>query len=395
MSGPAPQRPSAPLAARLPWDPADPYGFYEQRRRVGEVVWDDGAGAWLVLGYYTARRLLTSKGWSSDPLTAPGARERANPLGSEFIRGTMLFADGAQHRRLRGALRDVFTPPAIAGLADGVHSIVDQLVDSVEVGAPVDLAADIALPMPHAVISAWMDLDAETALLLGEHAPAIIRALGAFADSADFAAGAEAAALLTACFLPLAADRRAHPGGDLLSFLATDTTLALDEVVANALVVAVAGHETTANALGSGLVRLLADPELLAAVDPHHPGLVSELLRLDAPTQAVARIATRDQEVAGVRIAEGEQALVILAAANRDPEMFEEPERVRPERDRATLLSFGHGPHVCLGMALAKLELEYALPRILARRPVTTGPALWRDIPAIRGPLSVPAMFTR
>ncbi len=387
----------APTAPRLPWDPADPYAFYESRRRAGDVVWDDEAHAWLVLGYEAARSVLRDPGWSSDPLVDPVARAALGPVGAQFAARTMLFTDGATHRHLRGPLRDVFARGFVAGLQTGIDAIVADVVDHPATGEVVDLMAGIALPLPLAVIGEWLDLDPDCSDLLRELSPAIIRTLGALADEADLRAGSEAAAALMAQFLPIAADRRAHPGDDLLSFLATDPTLDLDEVVANTLLLAVAGHETTANVLGSGLVRLLTPaPDgtpPAARFAPDDPGLVSELLRLDAPAQAVVRTATADHDIAGVRVPTGDTVLVVVAAANRDPAEFDDPAAFRPGRGGPAALSFGYGAHHCIGAALAELELSAALPRILARRPRLAGPVTWRDTPAIRGPRAVPVVF--
>ncbi|WP_345001374.1 cytochrome P450, partial [Tsukamurella soli] len=272
---------------RLPWDAADPYPYYARRRHEGAVVWDDRAGAWLVLGYEAARQVLAGRGWTSDPLADPSVRAAATPLAAEFTGHTMLFADGADHRRLRGSLRDVFAPGFVGELASGVDAVLDDLLGGLATGVPIDFVTDVALPLPLAVIGAWLDLDGDATAALQELSPAVIRALGAFADGSEIADGAAAAAALTAVFLPLAADRRAHPGDDLLSYLATDPALELDDVVANALLLAVAGHETTANVLGAGLARLLGgSPGKTDGADrpggpaPSGAGLVSELLRL-------------------------------------------------------------------------------------------------------------------
>src|SRR5271155_113749 len=346
-------------APRLPWDPADPYPFYEQCRRNGEVVWDDVAQAWLVLGYHAARKVLGEPGWSSDPRVNPISRAAIDPLGSEMVDRSMLLTDGANHTRLRNAVRDVFTPSFIDGLTDGVHAIAE---------------------------------------LLRTESPAIIRMLGALAGSEEINAGAAAFATLVAEFLSLAADRRAHPGEDLLSFIAADRELELDDVVIPAILIAVAGHETTANLLGAAVMRLLQPGQdgvrAIDNLDSTDSALLTELLRLDGPVQATARTATQNQRICGAEIAAGQQALVVIAAANRDPGVFNEPDQFRPARAGPAPLSFGYGGHYCLGAALARLETTVALRRILGRNPVLAGPANWRDTPAIRGPLNVPIIFT-
>src|SRR5882757_9678268 len=116
-------------AGRLPWDAADPYPFYEQRRRKGNVVWDDDTGAWLILGYHPAQQILGEPGWTSDPLANPNAPRTVRAMGSDILRRNILTTDGGDHHRLRGAVRDVFTRTFITGLAEGVETIAAEATD--------------------------------------------------------------------------------------------------------------------------------------------------------------------------------------------------------------------------------------------------------------------------
>jgi cytochrome P450 len=382
---------------RLPWDAADPYPFYEHFRGDGEVVWNDTAHAWLVLGYDAAREILGGSGWTSDPLANSANRAVMDPVSAEFTRSSMLFADGTVHHRLRGSVRDVFTRPFIENLTAGVESIVAGVVDHPRCGTTVDLMSEIAMPIPLAVVGEWLNLDDAASEVLREQSPTIIRMLGALADGDAVWAGAAASAALATRFLSLAADRRAHPGDDLMSFIAADPALTLDDVVMTAMLVAVAGHETTANMLGAGVVRLLAvatdGTRPADRLDPDDPAVVTELLRLDAPVQSAVRTATTHHRIGRIDITAGESALVAVAAANRDPKLFDQPGVFRLDRTGPAPLSFGYGAHYCLGTALARLEISTALPRILGRRPELVGPVTWRDTPAIRGPLTVPIVF--
>lgn len=384
---------------RLPWDAADPYPFYARRRYDGDVVWDETAEAWLVLGYPAAREVLGGPGWISDPRANPNARAAMRLLGPDLVAGSMLFADGASHARLRGSVHDVFTRSFITGLHAGVDAIVASVIEHTPTGEAFDFMAEIAQPLPIAVVGEWLGLDAETSKSLREQSPAIIQMLGALADTDEITAGAAAAATLVTEFLPLAADRRARPGDDLLSFIASGTDLLLDEVVITAILIAVAGHETTANLLGSAIVRLLlVGPDgtrVIDGLDPAEPSLLTELLRLDGPVQATARTASEDHIIGGVEIACEQQTLVVVAAANRDPAVFRKPDQLCLGRSGPAPLSFGYGAHYCLGAALARLEITVALRHILRRRPVLAGPPIWRDTPAIRGPLRIPMIFQR
>lgn len=384
-------------APRLPWNPVNPHEFYERRRRDGDVVWDDTAQAWLVLGYDAAREVLGGKGWTSDPLANPITRAAVDPISAEFIHRSMLFADGTTHQRLRGSVRDVFTPSFIAGLTVGVETITAAVIHRPQTSERLDFMSEIALPLPLAIIGEWLNLDDESATLLRDLSSVIIRMLGSLADPEEVRAGAVASATLMSQFLPLAADRRAHPGDDLLSFIAADRELELEDIVMTAILIAVAGHETTANLLGAGIIRLLTPgpdgTRIADDLDPTDPALISELLRLDSPVQAAARTATDNHVLGGSEISVGQTALVGVAAANRDPKLFERPDEFHLDREGPAPLSFGYGAHHCLGSALARLEIGVALRELLQRLPALAGEVVWRDTTAVRGPLTVPIVF--
>lgn len=384
-------------AARLPWDAADPYPYYEARRRDGDVVWDGALSAWLVLGYQPAQQIFGSVGWISDPLANANAPAAFRALDRDILRRNMLFTDGADHTRLRGAVRDVFTRSFIAGLQEGVEAIASETIDNIPAGVEFDFMADIALPLPIAIAAAWLGLDVDSARLLREESPAISRMLSDFNDVDAVEAGTAAFAVLMTELLPLAADRRTHPGDDLLSFIAADPQLELDDVVITAVIIAVAGHETTANLLGSAMIRLTtAGADAARPIDEIQTvddRLITELLRLDGPIQAVARTATANHVINDVAISSGAPALVVVGAANRDPAVFQEADKLRLDRSGAAPLAFGYGAHYCLGAALARLEVAVALRHILARRLTLCGPPMWRDTPAIRGPLAIRTAF--
>ncbi|MEE3751894.1 cytochrome P450 [Mycobacterium intracellulare] len=389
--------PDVESGVRLPWDPADPYPFYEECRRQREVVWNDTAAAWLILGYHPARQILAGPGWTSNPLANPNTPAVLRATDPDILRRNMLFTDGANHSRLRGAVRDFFTRNVIAGLRDGIATIAADTIDSIPTGIEFDFMADIALPLPIAVAAAWMGLDIGAARLLREESGAITRMLADSTDALAAEDGTEALAALLTEFLPLAADRRRHPGDDLLSVIATDTDLELDDVVTTAIIIAIAGHETTANLLGTTMIRLLTPQrdgtrpaESIGTIDDP---LITELLRLDGPVQTVARTATQDHAFGDVTIRAGEPALVVLAAANRDPAVFNKPDQLRTDPPRPAPLTFGHGAHYCLGAPLARLETAIALQHILARQPTLCGNTTWRDNPAIRGPQTLPCTF--
>jgi cytochrome P450 len=383
---------------RLPWDAVDPYPFYEACRREGEVVWNATAVSWLILGYHPVRQILAGTGWTSNPLANPNSRAELRDADPDMLRRNILFTDGADHHRLRGAVRNVFTRNFVAGLRAGIAAIAADTIDSIAAGAEFDFMTEIALPLPLAVAAAWMGLDPDAVRLLRDESPAITRMLNDPHDTIAADHGAEALATLLTEFLPLAADRRQHPRDDLLSYIAADTNLELDDIVTTAIIIAIAGHETTANLLGAAMIRLLTPQrhgirpiETIDAIDDR---LVTELLRLDGPAQVVIRTATHDHTFSDITIHAGEPALVVLAAANRDPTIYEAADQLRTNRTGPTPLTFGHGAHYCLGAALARLETTTALQHLLARRPTLSGAPTWRDNPALRGPQTLPCRLT-
>jgi cytochrome P450 len=390
--------PDIPLTARLPWDAADPFSYYEHRRRLeGDVVWEHGMRAWLVLGYHPVQQILGGAGWTSSPVANANARDALRTADRDMLRSNILFTDGADHQRLRDSVRDVFTPSFVGGLHDGIEAIATETIDRIPAGVEFDFMTEIAAPLPLAVVAAWMGLDVETARLLGDESPAITRMINDVTDAAAVEAGTAAIAALLAELLPLAADRRTHRGDDLLSYIAADPNLDLDDVVTTAAIIAVAGHESTANLLGAAMIRLLKHRphrvRLVDTIDTVDDRMVNELLRLDGPVQAVARTATMDQIVGGVAIHAGEPVIAVIGAANRDPEVFNWPARLQADRAGPAPLTFGFGSHYCLGAALARREIVVALQHILARRPVLRGDPIWRDTPTMRGPSRVPMAF--
>ncbi|MGV9791767.1 cytochrome P450 [Gordonia sp. NPDC003422] len=388
--------------AQLPWSSdRAPTDYARLRALHGPVGHDDASGAWLILGYEAARSVLTGRGWTSDPMASEVNRQGLDALGISEppLSRTMLLLDGDDHARQRDSVRNVFTPRYIAQLSDGVVAIADDIIAPIGTRTPFDFMTEIAQPFPIAVIAEWLGLDLPAAQTLWTEAAAIAPALDGILDAEAAPAAAGALAALVAEFLPLAAQRRTEPGDDLLSLLATDPRLDLDEVVMNAILLAVAGHETTANLLGGGIARLLTGPvgrRPIDRIDADDPAVLDEMLRLDGPAQAVFRVATFTQQLGGHTIGAGDRAIVVLGSANRDPDVFDNPDQFRLDRDgRQPNLAFGHGPHRCLGAALARLEVTVALRMLIGREPVLDGPPVLRDSRLLRGLHSLPMRFLK
>jgi cytochrome P450 len=203
----------------------------------------------------------------------------------------------------------------------------------------------------------------------------MIDMLDPLADPEAIQVGAAAALGVMIGLVPLVADRRIRPGNDLLSVLAEATSsgeLEVDEAISMALLLLAAGHETTANLVGNAVVALHAQPDIARLVR-RQPALMSravdELLRFDSPVQLTSRVATQDDSIAGVKVGAGEQVLLSLGAANRDPAVFPNPGRIDPYRDVGRSLAFGHGAHFCAGAVLARSEAGEILRRLLDLHP--------------------------
>ena len=189
--------------ARLPWDAADPYPYYERRRHEGDVVWDETIGSWLVLGYQPARQILGGAGWTSNPLANPNAPAATRATDPDILRRNMLLTDGQDHKRLRHSVRDVFTRVFISELGEGIETLAAETIDMLPARVDFDFMAEVALPLPIAVAAAWLGLDVEAARLLREESLPISRMLGDFNDAEAAEAGMAAFATLLTEFLPL------------------------------------------------------------------------------------------------------------------------------------------------------------------------------------------------
>ncbi|GAA1482116.1 cytochrome P450 [Gordonia sinesedis] len=365
----------------------------------GDIVFDETSQAWLVTRYATVRSILAGDGWSSDPTTSAAVRRALAELGltESPISRTMLGMDPPDHTRVRDSVRDVFTPRYIAQLGDGIAAIADDIIGHPDTGAVIDFMDVVARPFPIAVIAEWLALDVDTTQILWDEAGALVRVLDTTTTpGTDMRSAVAGFTSLTAALLPTAVERRTAPGDDLLSLLASDERLDLDEVVVNAILLAVAGHETTAKLLGNSMIRLLAespDGRLIDRLDLADPAVADELLRLDGPARMIVRAATCRHTVDGAMIEPGDRVIMLADAANRDPEVFDEPDRLRPDRNGPPHLAFGHGRHRCLGAALARLEIGSALPLVARRAPRAAGSVTWGADVALYGPERMPMVF--
>jgi len=363
----------------------NPYKFYARLHELGEAV-PLGPGdryAAIVCGYEAVNRVLCDPGFrvpDARQMDRTGTRWRAHPVVRTLMTG-FPNTNGEDHARLRRLFSPPVTVRRVAALEPAVIARTDHWLDRLaELGAdarPVDFMAAFAVPLPVDVIGgllgvpepdrAWFPAQVaafDAVLELGrQHSLRLVRAANA------------AAAELTAYFAELAASRRADPREDLVSDLVRldgPDQLAEPELLASLIVMFNAGFRTTANMFGNGLALLFEHPEAMAALRADAalaPAFIEEILRYEPPLHFAVRFAAEDSEIAGVPVAAGQLVLVLMAAANRDPRRFRDPDVFDPGRTDNHHLTFTAGPHYCLGAALGRLEGRLALPRLLGRFP--------------------------
>jgi cytochrome P450 len=299
-------------------------------------------------------------------------------FGHSGLTNTMLLQDPPDHTRLRTLVSRAFTPRAIEGLHGQIQSIMDGLLDAIVDRGAADLIADFAYPLPVSVINEMLGVPARDRALFRQWSFDIARSLDAIVlpDPDIIARGNAAGAAIGAYFEDLVAERRRAPRADLLSaMIAVEEAgdrLSIEELLATGLLLFLAGHETTTNLIGNGVLALLRHPEELRRLR-EDPALVEsaveELLRYDSPVQRVSRLVYEDVTLGDRTIPAGSLVLGLLGAANRDPDHFPEPDRLDLRRRDNRHLAFGWGIHFCLGAPLARLEGQLAFRTLLRRLP--------------------------
>lgn len=379
----------------------DPYPLLAWLREHDPVHFSPVLDAWVltrhddVLAGLLDRRLANDRVAGNMAALPPELQASCAPLG-EHVGNWLGFTDPPKHTRMRGLLRTRFTPALARALTARIRAIVDELIDAIEVETEADLIASLAFPLPARIICELLGIpiqDAEAfhgwsddmAAFTGNVGPTLVeiapRAMRSYVELDSF-------------MTEMVNGRRRCPADDVIGDLAAAEQrgeLSRTELVGLSVFTLVAGHETTASLLGTGLRTLIAEPDLRASLDADQalvPAAVEELLRLEAPIQFSPRLAAVDLEVRGRAIPRGGLVLLHLGAANRDPLAFPDPDRPRLDRTGARQLSFAWGPHFCLGAPLARAEAAVALPLTLARLPdlaLAPGEPSWRESMAMRG----------
>ncbi|WP_326836051.1 cytochrome P450 [Amycolatopsis rhabdoformis] len=359
---------------------ADPYPQYRQLRETRPV--HKTLGMWVLTRHEDVQRVLRDRSFSAGLIPRLVTKQAERTPGIDVTRieqlgrKSLVFTDNPDHARLRGLVNRVFTAPAVATLRPLVEKVAGELLDRTATADGFDAIDDFAAPLPVAVLSQWLALPDDLRAQVGRwtHDIRFLLEPGLMRGD-DFTHVCAVVEQFVAALEEVLRERRAHPGDDLVSrLLATETgggdRLADEELIFVCVMCFVAGNETTKSLIGNGLVALARHPEQ-AALLRRRPELVraavQEMLRYDCPLQLTKRLATRDVEIGGATVREGDQVLLCLGAANRDPEVFARPEEFDVTRDAKGHLAFGHGMHGCLGGLLAELQAEVAFEQLLRR----------------------------
>jgi len=351
----------------------DPYPSLEQLREGGAVQHNSRLRQWYVVGYEECKELLSSPDIAASTQTEVLFKVRPYTQLDErtrhFVRNWLIMLDGQEHARLRALVSRAFTPRQVKRLEDRMADLVGDLLDAVADQPTVEVCEAFCNVLPANVIGELLGLPPERWGWARTMTENFIQVLDVFGEI-DPNLINQSVAEMHDYFRSLCDDRRRNPTDDLISGLVhaeiDGDRLDHDDLVAMIGFIMGAGHETTANAMALAITHLARNPdqrELVRSRPELWPGAVEEFLRFDTPVTVIARRTIGAVELGDTTIPAGQNVVAILNAANRDPRVFDSPNELRLDRTEAPpLLSFGHGPHYCLGAALAKLELEVALP---------------------------------
>lgn len=394
---------------------ANPYPIFDQMRINDPIFWSEESGYWLLTRYADIASLIQSDKFSSNRIAAHSGRlpDEAREIFRPFftaVSSWMLMVDPPDHTRLRGLVGKAFTPGVVENMRELVQDLVNNMLATVKGQGRMDVMTDLANPLPAIVISELLGVPATDQRQFKEWSDDIALALSGIDTAATkeelfalYDLAQKSFLALSAYFRERVVELRRHPQVNLLSALAQaeeqGNRLTEDELFANCVLLMIAGHETTTNLIGNGILALIQNPgerEALTANPELIGSAVEELLRYDSPVQKMGRIALADISVAGKRIKKGDLVCFSFAAANRDPEQFDSPAQLDITRKPNRHFAFGHGLHYCVGAALARLEAQITFNSVLRCLPgleLANENLEWYRNFTLRGLKSLPIVF--
>lgn len=385
----------------------DPVATYKRLHEQAPIL-QTPMGGWVLTRHADALSLLENPATSHDPRNSEVFRmmESQNPYGPEFERRrSFLFMDPPDHTRLRGLVSKAFTRRVIEGLRPRIQQLVDDLIDAVRDSGSMEVIEDLAYPLPVIIISELLGVPSEDGAVFREWSRELARGLDPepMIPPDVVQRRIKAATAFREYFTKLIDQRRREPKDDLLSALITareeGDKLTDDELLSTLILLLIAGHETTVNLIGNGVLSLLRNPSEFERLQKD-PSLarsaVEETLRFDPPVMFTGRIAMDEIPLNGITISKGAQVIVLIGAANRDETVFTDPHRFDIARAPNPHLAFGMGIHFCLGAPLARVEGEIALATIARRLPsmkLETDQLEYRENIVLRGLAALPVTF--
>ncbi len=366
----------APAAVR------DPHAAFEELRAIGPIVWLERHKAWIVVDFELVRAGLTEERFSTDTITP--LYERLSPDqrlqyadAEELLRGWMIFNDEPTHSALRQPVRSAFTPTAVAQLSEEIGALTDRTLASLP--ETFDFVRKVAFPLPAGVIGLLLGVDKDRVDDLGEWSKQLgSLVMGKVSRPDAWSRALAAAQEMQQYFGRLVERYRNEPTGNLIGRLIAasaeeqEQPLTPEQIIGACSLLLFGGHETTTSLLTTSLYHICRDDDLRSAATASErevASFVEEVLRYDGPSKIFVRRVREDMEWNGVAMRAHQPVYLAVAAADRDPSVFDEPDRILPDRSPNRHLGFGWGPHFCLGAQLARLEARIIIPRLLRGYP--------------------------
>ena len=404
-----PRQPKPPLSLYQLLDPdvlANPYPLYARLRSEAPVHWDPYLHAWVVTRYADVitvlHRFSANRTPTPEQFAAIGLGE-LGPLAQVMVK-QMLFMDAPDHTRLRSLAATAFTPARVENLRSHISEILDDLLKPLLRTGRMDVIADLAAPLPAIVTAEMMGVPTADANQLKDWSADFAEVLGNFQHNPDRASRTlKCVEEMTSYFRDAISYMKTNPREGLINALLTaeidGDRLTEEEIIANCIVTMVGGQETTTNLIGNGVLSLLRHPDQMERLRNDLtliPSAVEELLRFESPSQHTARICPEDTELGGKLIRKGQAVIAVMAAGNRDPERFADPDRLDVGRTDNRHLAFGWASHFCFGAPLARIEGQLAFEALMRRTSnlaLEPGPLVWRDNLGLRGLTALPVTF--